>query len=198
MTHADAIHDIHQENFFKTILGFWVYLMTDCVLFGCFFAAYAVLHNNTYGGPSGRDIVVLPYVLTQTLFLLTSSFTCGLGMLAGYRFDSRGVFKWFAVTFLLGAAFLGMEFTEFYHLYREGNSWQRSGFLSSFFSLVGTHGAHITAGLLWTIVLMTQIFYRGLTLNTLRRLVCLGLFWHFLDVIWIFIFTFVYLMGAAA
>jgi len=196
MTHT---HDaaIHQESFLKTIFGFWVYLMTDCVLFGCFFATYAVLHNNTYGGPSGRDIFVLPYVLTQTLLLLTSSFTCGLGMLAGYRLDKKKVLQWFAITFILGASFLVMEISEFAHLVREGNSWQRSGFLSSFFSLVSTHGAHITAGLLWIIVLMTQIYCRGLTISTMRRLVCLGLFWHFLDVVWIFIFTFVYLMGAA-
>lgn len=180
----------------KTLLGFWIYLMTDCVLFASLFATYAVLHHNTFGGPSGSELFSLPYVLTETLILLTSSFTSGLGMLAARRLDRRQVFIWFGVTFLLGLSFLGMELSEFHRLAAEGNSWQRSGFLSAFFTLVGTHGLHITSGLLWMAVMMKQIFRHGLTTPNIRRLTLLSLFWHFLDIIWIFIFTIVYLFGA--
>ncbi len=180
----------------KTTFGFWVYLMTDCVLFATLFATYAVLHNNTFGGPSGRELFELPFVLTETLILLTSSFTCGLAVLAMHGRNIKAVLTWLGVTFLLGAAFLGMEMYEFTQLASEGNSWRRSGFLSAFFTLVGTHGLHITAGLLWIIVLAAQILRRGLTIHTTRRLTLFSLFWHFLDIVWIFIFTIVYLMGA--
>jgi cytochrome o ubiquinol oxidase subunit 3 len=180
----------------KTIFGFWVYLMTDCVLFASLFAVYAVLHNNTFGGPSGSQLFSLPFVLTETLILLTSSFTCGLGILAANRGSRDKVVAWFSVTFLLGVSFLAMELTEFSHLVHDGNSWTRSGFLSSFFTLVGTHGLHITIGLLWMLVLMLQVLRRGLTTSTVKRLTLLSLFWHFLDIIWIFIFTIVYLLGA--
>jgi cytochrome o ubiquinol oxidase subunit 3 len=181
----------------KTILGFWVYLMTDCVLFASLFATYAVLHNNTFGGPSGATIFNLPYVLVETLVLLTSSFTCGLATIAAARQSTKQVVAWFGVTFILGTTFLVMELSEFSRLVHDGNSWQRSGFLSSFFTLVGTHGLHISIGLLWMLVMMIQVLRRGLGPNTVRRLTMLSLFWHFLDLIWIFIFTIVYLMGAA-
>jgi len=179
-----------------SIFGFWVYLMTDCVLFASLFATFAVLRNNTYGGPAGSELFSLPYVLTETLLLLTSSFSCGLAMLAARRGDKRGVLILFAVTFLLGAAFLGLELNEFHHLATEGNSWRRSGFLSSFFTLVGTHGLHISIGLLWMAITMYQVVRRGLGRATIRRLTMLSLFWHFLDIVWIFIFTIVYLLGA--
>lgn len=179
-----------------TLFGFWVYLMTDCVLFASLFATYAVLQGNTFGGPSGLGLFSLPYVLTETLILLTSSFTCGLAILAAYRNHKNQVLLWFGVTFLLGAAFLGMELTEFGRLVAAGNGWQRSGFLSAFFTLVGTHGLHITVGLLWMVVMMAKVFTAGLTRANVRRLTLLSLFWHFLDVIWIFIFTIVYLLGA--
>ena len=185
----------HNETTTKTLFGFWTYLMTDCVLFAIFFFFFSVLHTGTYGGPSARDLFSLPFVLTQTLLLLTSSFTCGLMMLAAHQQRIAKTLAWSVVTFSLGLAFLAMELTEFHHFVEEGNSWARSAFLSAFFTLVGTHGLHITAGLLWIIVLIFQITARGLTVNTLRRLSCLSLFWHFLDVIWIFIFTIVYLMG---
>ncbi|HZL07690.1 MAG TPA: cytochrome o ubiquinol oxidase subunit III [Candidatus Dormibacteraeota bacterium] len=180
----------------KAIFGFWVYLMTDCVLFASLFAAYAVLHNNTFGGPSGSQLFSLPFVLTETLILLTSSFTCGLGVLSAYNGHKDKVVAWFSVTFLLGASFLAMELTEFSHLVHDGNSWTRSGFLSSFFTLVGTHGLHITVGLLWMVVLMLQVLRRGLGTSTVKRLTLFSLFWHFLDLVWIFIFTIVYLLGA--
>lgn len=180
----------------KTIFGFWVYIMTDCILFASLFATYAVLHNNTNGGLSGRDLFSLPYILTETLLLLTSSFTCGLAMLALQARRRRQLLAWLGVTFVLGASFLGMELKEFHHLAAEGNSWHRSGFLSSYFTLVGTHGLHITVGLCWMLVLAWQLKSRGLTRHNVRRLTLLSMFWHFLDIVWIFIFTIVYLMGA--
>lgn len=180
----------------KTAFGFWVYLMTDCVLFASLFATYAVLHNNTFGGPGAGELFSLPFVLAETLILLTSSFTAGLAMLAAHRNDKKQVLAWFGLTFLLGAAFLGLELTEFNQLVHEGSSWQRSGFLSAFFTLVGTHGLHITTGLLWMTVLLVQVLRRGLVPSTIKRLTLLSLFWHFLDIVWIFIFTLVYLIGA--
>lgn len=180
----------------KNTFGFWVYLMTDCVLFAALFATYAVLHNNTFGGPGARELFSLPYVLVETLLLLTSSFTCGLGLLAARRGDKQQVLMWFGITFLLGLSFLTMEVTEFSHLAHEGNSWHRSGFLSSYFTLVGTHGVHIATGLLWMLVMLGRVLQGGLSKSTLRRLTLLSLFWHFLDVVWIFIFTIVYLLGA--
>lgn len=179
----------------KTFFGFWVYLMTDCILFATLFATYAVVHNGTFGGPSGKEIFHLPFVLVETFFLLASSFASGLAMLKVGPDDKRKVLAWFSVTFLLGAGFVGMEITEFSHLVREGNSWERSAFLSSFFTLVGTHGLHVSLGLVWMLIYMAQVYFLGLTPVVLRRLTCLKLFWHFLDVVWIFIFTFVYLMG---
>jgi cytochrome o ubiquinol oxidase subunit 3 len=190
--HNTAHHDADD----KTLFGFWVYLMTDCVLFASVFATYAVLHNNTYGGPSGRELFSLPYVLVETMILLTSSFTCGLAMLALQRRAKNQTLFWLAVTFALGIAFLVMEVTEFRHLVNEGNSWRRSGFLSGFFTLVGTHGLHITVGLCWMLSMMLQTAKRGFTHGVVRRLTLLSLFWHFLDLIWIFIFTVVYLRGA--
>jgi cytochrome o ubiquinol oxidase subunit 3 len=180
----------------RTFFGFWVYLMTDCILFACLFATYAVLHNHTYGGPSGRELFRLPFVLIETLILLTSSFTCGMAMLGAYRNEKTKLIAGFCVTFLLGISFLAMEITEFTHLFQEGNSWQRSAFLSSFFTLVGTHGLHIATGLLWMIILLIPVCRHGLTPVSIKRLTCLRMFWHFLDVVWIFIFTLVYLLGA--
>lgn len=179
----------------KTQLGFWIYLMTDLVLFATLFATYAVLRDSVFGGPSGKELFDMPFVLAETLVLLTSSFTCGLGIIALHRQKKAQVLGWFVVTFLLGATFLAFELTEFNHLIHEGNGWQRSAFLSAFFALVGTHGLHILVGLLWMAVLMVYVLRRGLTEHTSRRLILLGMFWHFLDVVWIFIFTIVYLMG---
>lgn len=188
-------HDADQEIYDRTLFGFWLYIMTDCILFATLFATYAVLHHGTFGGPSGKDIFSLPYILVETMLLLTSSFTSGLAMLAAHQRDRTKVLIYFAATFLLGFAFLAMELHEFNHLVQEGNSWQRSAFLSSYFTLVGTHGLHVTFGLLWIAVMLFHVATRGVELPTLRRLSCLNMFWHFLDVIWIFIFTIVYLMG---
>ncbi len=181
----------------KTVFGFWVYLMTDCVLFASIFATYAVLHNNTFGGPSIKDIFNPPYVLIETLLLLTSSFTCGLAILAVNAFKKNQALILLGITFLLGLTFLIMELSEFNHLIQQGDSFQRSGFLSAFFTLVGTHGLHITVGLIWMSVLMYNLFKKGFTRTSIRRLKLLSLFWHFLDIIWIFIFTIVYMIGGS-
>ena len=185
----------HHDNS-KTIFGFWVYLMTDCVLFASLFATYAVLHNNTFGGPDARELFSMPFVLGETLILLTSSFTAGLALLAMHARRKSQVLSWLAVTFVLGIAFLFMEMSEFAQLVAEGNSWQRSGFLSAFFTLVATHGLHILTGLLWLLVLFVQILRNGFTSSSVQRLTLFSLFWHFLDLVWIFIFTIVYLIGA--
>jgi cytochrome o ubiquinol oxidase subunit 3 len=169
--------------------------MTDCILFGTLFATYIVLHQSTLGGPTGGDLFDMPFILVETLILLTSSFTCGLGMLAVRQKKRSQSLFWFGFTFILGLAFLSMELYEFSHLVTEGNSWQRNAFLSSFFTLVGTHGLHILIGLLWLIVMGWQMLRHGFTRGVVRRLTLFSMFWHFLDIVWIFIFTFVYLMG---
>jgi cytochrome o ubiquinol oxidase subunit 3 len=181
----------------KSQLGFWIYLMTDCVLFASLFAVYAVLHRNTFGGPAGYQIFSMPYVLTETMALLTSSFTCGLAVLSAKQNKVNATLNWLGVTFILGITFLAMELTEFSKLIHDGNSWRRSGFLSSYFTLVGTHGLHITIGLIWMLVLGIRLYNRGFTPTLQKRLALFSLFWHFLDLIWIFIFSIVYLFGAA-
>ena len=181
----------------KALFGFWLYIMTDCVLFASLFATYAVLRLNTYGGPGGKALFNPSFVLAETLILLTSSFSCGLGILSARNGKKKHTLAWFMVTFILGLSFLTLELTEFRHLATIGDSWRRSGFLSAFFTLVGTHGLHITTGLIWMIVMMTQVLTKGLKRSVVRRLTMLSLFWHFLDVVWIFIFTIVYMMGVA-
>jgi cytochrome o ubiquinol oxidase subunit 3 len=203
MTKSQTISEItasqiEAENSSKTLFGFWIYIMTDCVIFATLFATYAVLHTNTFGGPPARELFSLPYVLVETLLLLASSYTAGLAILSVHKGRKNQVIIWLTVTFLLGLAFLGMELNEFSRLIAEGNSWTRSGFLSAFFTLVGTHGLHITIGLIWIGVMIAQFMRKGINAGTTRRLSLLSLFWHFLDVIWIFIFTIVYLMGAVS
>ncbi|MBM3192947.1 MAG: cytochrome o ubiquinol oxidase subunit III [Chlamydiae bacterium] len=187
----DHVH----ENYTKTVYGFWVYLMTDCILFGILFATYGVLHNQTFGGPSGKELFNMPFVLGETIALLTSSFTCALAGLASHQEKKNKTLFWFLITFFLGLTFVTMELIEFTHLVKEGNSWERSAFLSSFFTLVATHGTHISFGLIWMTVMMCQIAYFGFKPVIHKRLMCLRMFWHFLDVVWIFIYTVVYLMG---
>lgn len=181
------------------IFGFWVYLMTDLVIFACLFACFIVLRNNTFGGPSAKDLFNLPSVLAETLILLTSTFTCSLGMMAVHRYQKVWAILWFIVTFFLGVSFLYIEITEFIDFVDRGASWSRSAFLSSFFTLVGTHGLHISFGLLWMVVMMFRIALRPLEghigAHSISRIFRMALFWHFLDFVWIFIFTVVYGIG---
>lgn len=182
----------------KTTLGFWVYLMTDCILFASLFATFAVLRTATADGPSSREIFEMPAVLAETIILLTSSFSCGIALLGLKKGSVRQIVGALAVTYLLGVAFLTIEISEFSKLIAEGHGPQQSAFLSAFFTLVGTHGFHIFIGLLWLLVLVLVLFKRGLTNKLTRQLTLFGLFWHFLDLVWIFIFTVVYLMGVAS
>lgn len=194
--HPDTrVPDPHQDTFSKTILGFWMYLMTDCLVFASLFATYAVLHHETFGHASSREIFSLSTAFIETMILLFSSVTCGFGMLAALQNNRNRVLIWLGISFLLGATFIAMELHEFKTLVHEGHSWTQSAFLSSFFTLVGTHGLHVSIGLLWMAVMMVQVYLAGINVDTFRRLAVFSLFWHFLDLIWIFIFTFVYLMG---
>lgn len=194
-----AVHesypDTHHDIYSRTVFGFWVYILTDFVMFGTFFAAYAVLHNNTYGGPSADKLFHLPCALVQTLVLLTSSFTIGLAGASAHRRNKNWTIALFAITFLLGILFMWMELAEFTRLVNSGNSWRRSAFLSAYFTLVGTHGLHMIFAMLWVIILIVPVCLEGITGTSIRRLTCLKMFWQFLNVIWVFIFSFVYLMG---
>jgi len=187
--------DPHQDSYSTTLLGFWMYLMTDCILFTTLFTTYAVLHYSTFGGPTSRDLFSLSNAFIETILLLFSSVACGFGLLSAVRDRRTHVLGWFAVTFTLGASFIFLELREFTEMVEAGHSWTTSAFLSSFFTLVGTHGLHVSIGLFWMLVVMFEIFYHGINMMTFRRLVMFSMFWHFLDLIWIFIFTFVYLMG---
>ena len=179
----------------RAIFGFWIYIMSDYILFASIFATYAVLHGNTFSGPSARELFSMPFILAETLILLTSSFTYGMAMVSAHHSKKEHVLWWLLLTFVLGVAFVTMEVSEFAKFIAEGNGWGRSAFLSSFFTLVGTHGLHVTMGLVWMGSLIAQVWRHSLTSVTLRKLTMLSLFWHFLDIIWIFIFTVVYLMG---
>ena len=187
------VREHHPEN--GTLLGFWIYLMSDCLIFACLFVAYAVLGRNYAGGPSGAELFDLPTVAINTGFLLLSSITYGFAMLESQKGKLGSTLSWLVVTGLFGAAFVGLELTEFAHLIHEGAGPQRSGFLTSFFALVGTHGLHVSFGIVWLVTLLIQLKKHGLIPENRRRLMCLSMFWHFLDVIWIGVFTFVYLMG---
>lgn len=187
--------DTHQDTFSKNVLGFWIYLMTDCILFATLFMTYAILHGNVFGGPTSRQLFDLTTAFTETMILLVSTVTCGFAILAAVQNKTQQILGWLAVTFLLGASFIAIELTEFSQLVAEGHGWGVSAFLSAFFTLVGTHGAHVSVGLLWMAVMIAQVYWQGVNVDTFRRLVIFSLFWHFLDLIWVFIFTFVYLMG---
>jgi cytochrome o ubiquinol oxidase subunit 3 len=183
----------HPEN--STMLGFWLYLMSDCLIFAVLFATHGVLGRNYAAGPSPADLFDLNLVAINTAMLLFSSITYGFAMLQMERNAKMETLVWLGITGVFGAAFLGLELYEFYHLILEGAGPTRSAFLSSFFTLVGTHGLHVTFGMIWLITLMVQVKKHGLNPENRRRLMCLSMFWHFLDVIWIGVFSFVYLLG---
>jgi cytochrome o ubiquinol oxidase subunit 3 len=192
--YLSAENEPHPQN--GTLLGFWLYLMSDCLIFAVLFATYGVLGANLAGGESPAKLFDLTTVAINTAMLLFSSITYGMGMLAIAAQRKGPALAWLAITGLFGATFVGLELNEFAHLIHEGAGPQRSAFLSSFFALVGTHGLHVSVGILWLITLMVQVARRGLTEENVRRLTCLSMFWHFLDVVWIGVFSFVYLIGA--
>ena len=175
--------------------GFWIFILSDMVMFSALFAAYAVLSGNTAGGPTGAELFNLRNVFIETMCLLLSSYTCGLGALSAERRQAGRFLIFAAVTFVLGAAFLFIEASEFADMVGKGAGPSRSGFLSSFFTLVGTHGVHVTGGLIWLVYLVAQVVAKGLRAAVLRRLLCWSLFWHALDIVWVGVFTLVYLMG---
>lgn len=195
--HGHDGHEHHHDTSGIKLFGFWVYLMTDLLIFATVFATFAVLSNSFAGGPTAKEMLRpgLHLVLVETFALLFSSITYGMAMLATYRGDKGAVLRWLAVTFLFGATFISIELYEFRHLIHEGAGPQVSAYWSAFFTLVGTHGLHVSAGLLWMLVLMFQVGSRGLTDTNKTRVGLLSLFWHFLDVVWICVFTVVYLMG---
>lgn len=187
-------HDHHDQEEMKTF-GFWLFLITDVILFGTLFATFVVLRLNTAGGPTGAELIELPGIIASTFILLTSSFTSGIALLEMNRGNKKGLILWLIVTALLGASFIYLEVTEFIHLVHEGATIGTSAYWSAFFTLVGTHGLHVTVGLVWMTALIIQLSRRGITPVTKRKVNIISLYWHFLDVVWIFVFTIVYLMG---
>lgn len=185
----------HAAAISRTVDGFWLYIMTDCILFATVFTGFAVMSHRYAGGPTGKELFDLPYLFGETMFLLVSSVTYGFVVLAMNRMNKGGVVGWLMVTFLLGLGFISMEVNEFYHMVAAGNGPDRSGFLSGFFTLVGTHGAHVTLGLVWMATMIFMVMKKGLTPQNQSRLIRLSMFWHFLDVVWIGVFTIVYLRG---
>jgi cytochrome o ubiquinol oxidase subunit 3 len=192
---AHAGEFVHPDTVAKYTFGFWIYLMSDLILFSAIFATFAVLEHSYAGGPTGKELFSLPYAFGETLFLLFSTTSCGLAVLAMHNDKKSLVLIGLAVTFLLGLGFVSMEVNEFYQMVLDGNGPDRSGFLSAFFTLVGTHGTHVTFGLIWIAILIGQVITKGLTTAVRSRLIRWSMFWHFLDIVWIGIFTFVYLKG---
>ncbi len=191
----DDHHDGEHHHETGTMLGFWIYLMSDCLIFGILFAIHAVVGTNYAAGPSPADLFEIDKILLATAFLLLSSITYGFAVINMQQKNQSAMMKWLAVTGLFGLGFLGLELLEFSHLWHIGAGPGASAFLSSFWILVGTHGLHVTAGSIWLVVLMVQVSMHGLTEANVRRVLCLSLFWHFLDLIWIGVFSFVYLTG---
>ena len=183
--------DVYEQRAF----GFWLYLMSDAIIFSLLFATYAVMARNNAGGPTANTLFSLPNAFTETMLLLFSSITFGLATLAMKSGAKERMLAWLLVTFLLGLGFVGLEIREFHGMVRAGAGPDRSGFLSAFFTLVGTHGLHVTFGLIWILIMTSQVIIKGLTIPVASRFLRLGLFWHFLDIIWIGIFSIVYLPG---
>ncbi|WP_206922465.1 cytochrome (ubi)quinol oxidase subunit III [Alicyclobacillus suci] len=195
--HADADTPLEYQNPHESvkITGFWIFMATDMLLFGCLFATYLVLRTHTDGGPTAHHLFDIPGFTAETFILLTSSFTGGLSTLAMRLGKRKQVMAWLTLTILLGLAFIGLEVQEFAADVAIGATMQRSAFLSAFFTLVGTHGSHVSIGIVWMVLTFIQIARRGLNQKTARKLFIVNLYWHFLDVVWVFIFTIVYLSG---
>lgn len=187
--------DSHHDDYSKTTFGFWLYLLTDLMFFATIFATYAVLRNGTFGGPGSKQIFSMTYATIETLVMLSCAFVAGIGGAFAHRKNRGGVITSFLVAFILGAIVLGMIWHEFTHVFAMGYDWRSSAYLSAYFTLIGTFALHIIVGLLWTIVLLPPVFKMGVTSLHLKRLSCLRIFWQFLNIVWVFIFTFVYLLG---
>ena len=188
--------DRHHNTDATDVFGFWLYIMTDCILFASLFSTFLVLNYPGAVGPPLKPFIDLPYVLVETFLLLGSNLTFYLAGFGIYKNKLPAAVFWLILTFILGAGFVGMEVREFIHLNAEGYNWNVSGAASAFFTLIGTHGFHVTIGLLWILIIIIQLHIRKINSDIARRMVCLGLFWNFLDIVWIFLFTIVYLMGA--
>jgi cytochrome o ubiquinol oxidase subunit 3 len=193
--HGGGHHDDHHDQESMKMFGFWLFLITDVILFGTLFATYVVLRLNTDGGPTGAELLEMNGIIISTFILLTSSFTSGIAVLEMNKGNKRGLILWLAITAVLGASFIYLEVNEFIHLVHEGANIGTSAYWSAFFVLVGTHGLHVSLGLIWMIALILQIRRRGITPVTKRKVGIISLYWHFLDVVWIFVFSIVYLMG---
>jgi cytochrome o ubiquinol oxidase subunit 3 len=193
--HGGGHHDDHHDQESMKLFGFWLFLITDVILFGTLFATFVVLRLNTDGGPTGADLLEMNGIIISTFILLTSSFTSGIAVLEMNKGNKRGLILWLAITALLGASFVFLEVNEFMHLVHEGANIGTSAYWSAFYVLVGTHGLHVSVGLVWMVALIVQLSRRGITPVTKRKVSIISLYWHFLDVVWIFVFTIVYLMG---
>jgi len=198
MNHVEAHLDPHYDIDSNTLFGFWIYLMTDAILFATLFAAYAVLRTGTAGGPTEKDLFDLPIVLRETLILLASSFTFALAMLQVAKKHLKSASIWVAITFLLGISFLSLIGKDFALLLNAGNSWQKSAFLSSYWTLISIHALHIAFGLFFMVVFFSQAIFWGLTSVVVRRLSCLKMFWFFSYFVWVFMFIIVYLVGSTS
>lgn len=192
---SESSHDGHHDLEELRKFGFWLFLITDCILFSVLFAMYAVLYESTAGGPGPKEIIEMPGVIAETFILLTSSFTSGLAVLSMNAGSRKGLVGWLIVTIALGACFIALEVTEFLKLVQEGHTIRSSAFLSSFFTLVGTHGLHVSFGICWISSIIIQLTKHGITSVTQRKVQITSLYWHFLDAVWIFVFTVVYLIG---
>lgn len=194
-TTTTTAHAHHHDADGTDVFGFWLYIMTDCLLFASLFATFLVLNTPGHFGTSLKEHINLPYVLGETFLLLGSNFTFGLAVLSLYKNKRCAVQAWLVLTFILGLGFVVMEVAEFAHLAHEGFSWHSSAAASSFFTLVGTHGFHVSVGLLWILVTIFQLSFFKINDMTKRRMIYLGIFWNFLDLVWIFLFSIVYLLG---
>lgn len=188
--------DPHHEVYSKTVFGFWVYLLTDFVMFATFFAAYAVLYTNTYGSGPPKEVFKLCFAFEETLILLSASFTAGLGNIFAHKKEKNGTLLFYGLSFILGALFLQKEWVELSSLLGKGFCWDSSAFFSAFYTLLGMHALHMCFALLWVIVLLIPVLLKGLTLESVKRLTCLRLFFQFITLIWVLIFSLIYLLGA--